>query len=150
MLRRRGGSRYVEGCWGTRNIFGFLVVGFLAFGFLVCSFQISWFIGCCFLSFLVSKLFDFKVSWFLAFKVAWFQSFEELQTQCPVLWKVLIPYSRCSTIFNRKLHDFPVPAFSRSFNIFGCLQFQSLCNYFQTYLDLFLDCSRYPGVPNKK
>ena len=46
----RGGSRYVEGCWGSPYL------------------KIKRFLGCWFLGFLVSWFFGFKDSWFLGFK----------------------------------------------------------------------------------
>ena len=77
-------------------------------------------------------LLDFEVSWFQIFKVVcWILGFKVsnftgsmihiTKFLFHVLWKILIPYSRCSTNFKTDLHVFSVPVFSATFN---CFDFQ--------------------------
>ena len=61
---------------------------------------------------LISKLSDFKVSWFQSSRVPKFQRSHITKIPFHVLWKILIPYSRCSRSFKTDRHDFSVPAFA--------------------------------------
>ena len=97
----RGGSRYVEGCWGLPHLKIKMLLGFLVFGFSV------------------SKLLGFKVIWFLGFNISKLQPSHF--TKCPfhVFRKILIPNSRFSKILKwifmhfRRL-SFPTFSFFRN------------------------------------
>ena len=56
----KGGSRYVEGCWGLLYLKMEKCFGFLVLGFLVSCFLVYWFIG-----FKVSKIYQISISCFL-------------------------------------------------------------------------------------
>ena len=95
----RGGSRYVEGCWGFHYLICF--VGFLVVGFLVSRCSVSWLSVSWFLDCLVLKFSCFMVPKFLGFKVS----------------DILIPYPRCSRKSYKDRRDFSAPACCQLFKI---------------------------------
>ena len=106
-----------------------------------------------FLGFLVSKFLGFLVSKFLGFEVSWFRNlsvttFQRL-TKCPfhVFWRILIPYPNFQQFIWRIVG---ICSGACLFQYFHFLEIPKLEIYdksiSETYLGIFLDCLRYPGV----